>query len=153
LKKREFGMPQKCRVCNHPQRAEIETLILAEEQGKGRIASLFGISEKSVRNHSAKCMGLEPRKRTREMEVVAQRREVGAVSAMETKVNALIAEAESIGREARDSAEMKMEDRLKIALSANERQEQLIKTVGNLALRKEELDSKNTPIQVEVEYI
>lgn len=51
-------MPQKCRVCFHPERSKIEALILVGRDGLEKIGKEHGISEKSVRHHKFTCMGL-----------------------------------------------------------------------------------------------
>ena len=64
-------MAQKCRVCSHPERVQIESLIVSQLIGKKRIGEQFGISEGSVRGHAERCMGLVQIGRVKEkMEMV-----------------------------------------------------------------------------------
>ena len=49
-------MPQKCRVCFHAERLQIESLIVSGIMGKKRIGEQFHISEGSIRHHEESCM-------------------------------------------------------------------------------------------------
>ena len=135
-------MPQYCRVCEHAKKKEIESLILAEEVSKKRIGDTFGMSETSVRNHMRHCMGV--RNRPPASQPVAVTKEHGTVTRLEDMVGKLQTEAEDIGKEARKKKD------LRTALLAIERQERLIHTMGNLALRKAEIDQRNERIRIEI---
>lgn len=45
-------MPQVCTICTHPQREEIDRLIVAGEESNRRIAAQFSIAETSLRRHA-----------------------------------------------------------------------------------------------------
>jgi hypothetical protein len=44
----------RCKVCDHPKRAEIDATIVAGQTATRRIAPLYGMSDRSVRRHKDK---------------------------------------------------------------------------------------------------
>src|SRR3712207_5636594 len=46
-------MPQRCTVCDHPHRGEIDLALVGDRAAKRRIASQHGLTERAVRNHKA----------------------------------------------------------------------------------------------------
>ena len=44
-------MPRRCTICTHPQREEIDRLIIEGKKPYTEIARLFGVHESAIRRH------------------------------------------------------------------------------------------------------
>ena len=146
-------MPQRCRVCNHPEREKIEALILVGKEGKGRIASMFGLSEKSVRNHTFNCLGL-PHERAKSRSIAPSQAEV-VRDRMEyihdKNLFEELDELDQITRRVISRNEKKGEDRTVImAVTASKG---LAETKADWAFRKQAIKMQEEGLKVEIELV
>ena len=130
-------MANRCKVCHHERRDEIEREILSTDASNRQIATRWKLSEAGIRRHKAHMS-----------------EDIRAFELVKAEVDGdLAAEIQQIKQETAQikAAAMKTRDH-RTALLAIDRQQALIKTLGDLLLRQRELDREKDDGRIVVEY-
>jgi hypothetical protein len=90
-------VPRICTICSHPQRDEIDRLLVAADASNLGISSLFGVSESALRRHKSRHMPAALA-RAHAAEVVANADDLLAhVGELHAKARDLLGKAETAG--------------------------------------------------------
>ncbi len=88
-------MPQPCTICTHPNRAEIDRLVVSGEPNQ-RVATKFGVTESAIRRHRAKHVPVKLAKAQAAQEVAEATSLLGEVHAAKDRGERLYQAAEDI---------------------------------------------------------
>lgn len=89
-------MPRLCSLCSHPERQEIDQLLVAGT-GMRRIAARFGVSEQAVRRHKAEHLPVRLMKAQAAAEVANADSLLKEAGALGAKAISLLLQAEHAG--------------------------------------------------------
>ena len=89
-------MPRVCTVCGHPERAALESALVAGEPTR-RIAARFAVSDTALRRHKSDHVAQALAKAQAAAEIVRAEDLLGQVRALERKAETLLARAEHEG--------------------------------------------------------